>query len=62
MPWFSFEKPFDFSPAARGGRVTIAYKQGVYNVTRECAAIAEALGAGKPMKAMRDDGEDAWHR
>jgi hypothetical protein len=47
--WFRFEKDYDFSPDAKGGRVTIAYKAGmVQNVTRECAEKAEAAGAGAP--------------
>jgi len=47
--WFRFEKDYDFSPSAKGGRVTIAYKAGmICNVTRECAEKAEAAGAGAP--------------
>lgn len=45
MPRVRFLADFDFSPAARGGRVTIAYRAGVVaNVTRECLALARALG------------------
>lgn len=44
--WVKFRQDFDFSPAARGGRTTIAYKAGmVKNVTTECANLA--VGAGK---------------
>lgn len=57
MAWFKFTRPYDFKPDARRGQVTIAYKPGVYNVTRECAQKAEAAGAGKPAKAVKDDGE-----
>jgi len=56
--WFRVEKPFDFSPKAQGGRVTIAYEPGVYNVTRECAEAAKEAGTGKPTKATRN-GEEA---
>jgi hypothetical protein len=45
--WVRFTTDYDFSPDAKGGRVTIAYKAGmVQNVTRECAEKAEAAGAG----------------
>ena len=57
MAWFKFEKPFDFKPAAKSGQVTIAYRPGTWNVTRECAEKAEAAGAGKPVKATKTDGE-----
>lgn len=50
MPWAKFLQPFDFSPAEKGGRVTIAYQAGtVANVTTECWQKAEA--AGKAVKA-----------
>jgi hypothetical protein len=56
--WFRFNRNFDFSPAAKAGRVTIAYKAGmVQNVTRECAEAAERGGAGsrtKPVKETAD--------
>lgn len=52
--WFRFGKPFDFSPKAKRGHVTIAYKPGVYNVTRECAAAAKAAGVGTAKKATAD--------
>ncbi len=58
MAWFRFDKPFDFSPAARKGMVTVAYQPGVYNVTRECAGVAAAAGAGKPVKETKSDGEE----
>lgn len=57
MPWFKFSRDFDFKPAAKSGQVTVAYRTGVFNVTRECAAMAEAAGAGKPVKAEQTDGE-----
>ncbi|MGB3536801.1 MAG: hypothetical protein WBA42_01440 [Mesorhizobium sp.] len=53
--WFRFERDFDFSPVERGGRVTVAYKDGmIMNVTRACAEAAEAAGAGSPTKAEKD--------
>lgn len=65
MTWFRFDRPFDFSPTARKGMVTVAYPVGVFNVTRECASKAEAAGAGKPAKASKagkDDGEETGRR
>lgn len=48
MVKFRFSEPFDFSPGALHGQVTIAYRAGrTYQVTRECAAKAEAAGAGR---------------
>lgn len=55
--WFRFERAFDFKPDARKGQVTVAYKPGVYNVTRECADKAAKALAGKPVKAKKTDGE-----
>lgn len=50
MAWVTFVADFDFSPAARKGRVTIAYKSGMTtNVTTECANLA--LGTGKARRA-----------
>ena len=47
--WVRFTADYDFSPEARAGRVTIAYKAGmVMNVTRECSEKAKAANAGKP--------------
>ncbi len=44
MAWIKFTEDFDFSPAARNGRVTLAYKAGTTaNVTREC--LEQALAA-----------------
>ncbi|WP_196258572.1 hypothetical protein [Pelagibacterium limicola] len=60
MPWFRFDKDFDFKP--RPG-VTIAYRAGrTLLVTTACAARAEALGRGvmvrKPgPEAETSDGE-----
>lgn len=46
MPWVTFSKDFDFSPAARRGHVTVAYKAGMRkNVTRACALAAQKTGA-----------------
>lgn len=48
MPWVEFTKDFDFSPSARNGRVTMAYKAGtVANVTRECFQVGQSAGALK---------------
>jgi hypothetical protein len=54
--WFKFDRAYDFKPAAKP-QVTIAYKPGTYNVTRECADKAESAGAGKPVKVKKTDGE-----
>lgn len=49
--WVRFVRDFDFSPAERKGRVTIAYKDGTEkNVTQECADQAIAAGAATLMK------------
>ena len=60
--WFRFDRDFDFSPTAKGGRVTVAYKAGmVQNVTRECAEAAEKAGAGsrtQPVKETADGDAD----
>jgi hypothetical protein len=54
LMWFRFEKDFNFSPDAKGGRVSIAYKAGmVQNVTRECAEKAKAAGVGAPTVAEK---------
>jgi len=46
MAWVTFTADFDFSPAARKGTVTLAYKAGTTaNVTREC--LEQAVAAGK---------------
>lgn len=48
MAWVTFTADFDFSPAARKGMVTIAYKAGTTdNVTRECLELAIAAGTAK---------------
>lgn len=47
--WLRFTADFDFSPAARRGMYTRAYKAGmVENVTHECAELA--LEAGKAVR------------
>lgn len=55
MPRVRFLADFDFSPAAKGGRVTVAYKTGVVaNVTRECAVLASSLGRIEDVTARAD--------
>ena len=45
MPWVTFSHDFDFYPAARKGRVAVAYKAGMkVNVTRECVTAADDAG------------------
>lgn len=60
--WVRFVRDFDFSPAAHGGRVTVAYTAGtVANVTRECERKAgdRAERTVAPSIASKaDDGED----
>lgn len=60
--WVRFTESYDFSPAAMNGRVTIVYKGGVHNVTRECADKAIAAGKAKRTTSPRvkdhDDGEE----
>lgn len=59
MPWVRFTAPFDFSPAAKGGWVTIAYPEGMErNVTRECAAAAKAAGKAVAIRSPRREAED----
>lgn len=54
MPWVRFTKDFDYSPAAKKGWVTLAYKAGaVHNVTRNCAELA--LAAGKAEEINRNE-------
>ncbi|PSJ64503.1 hypothetical protein [Kumtagia ephedrae] len=57
--WVRFTADHDFSPAARKGLFTLAYKVGtVANVTRECAEQALRLGravrTAAPRKGERD--------
>ncbi len=57
--WVKFTGDFDFSPAARKGRVTIAYQAGtVKNVTRECAGqaidVGKAVHCGNPRHEVRN--------
>lgn len=63
--WVKFTKDFDFSPAARKGAVTIAYKAGMeQNVTRECYEAALAVKKAQRLKrtakpdAETDSGQD----
>lgn len=64
--WVRFTHPFDFSPAARKGMVTIAYKAGMRrNVTTECADAAIAVGKAHRTTAPRREaknGEEARRR
>lgn len=54
MAWVTFTDDFDFSPAARRGNVTIAYKSGTTaNVTRECVEMAIAAGKAKRTTAPK---------
>lgn len=55
--WVRFTADFDFSPAARRGMVTLAYKQGtVANVTRECARLA--IAAEKAVRTVNPNRSD----
>ncbi len=57
--WVRFLADHDFSPAARGGRVTIAYRAGqVVNVTRECGEAAVAAGRAVTCAAAQKDRQD----
>lgn len=60
--WVRFTQPYDFSPEAKGGRVTIVYKGGVHNVTRECAdkaiAAGKAVRTTSPRAKETDDAEE----
>ncbi|MBL4767637.1 MAG: hypothetical protein JKY94_07975 [Rhodobacteraceae bacterium] len=56
MPVFKFYENFDFSPKAKKGSVTIAYKAGMTKtVTAECAAAANAAGKGEKIVAKVSD-------
>lgn len=58
--WLRFTSDYDFSPDARGGRVTIAYKAGMTrNVTRECAD--RAIVAGKCVRTTSPRTKEADH-
>lgn len=57
--WVRFTADHDFSPAARGGRVTIAYRAGqVLNVTRECATAAIRAGKAVTCQAPQKERQD----
>jgi hypothetical protein len=58
--WVRFTANYDFSPDAKGGRVTIAYKAGmVMNVTRECGDKAIAAWKAEPAKRKAEaDGDE----
>lgn len=54
MPWVSFEKNFDYRPAA-APRVMISYRAGkTYNVPTPCAELAKASGAAKALTRPRN--------
>lgn len=54
MAWVTFTDDFDFSPAARKGMVTVAYKAGITaNVTRECLELAIAAGKARRTSAPK---------
>lgn len=60
--WVRFTADLDFSPAAKKGWVTIAYKAGsTTNVTRECAELALRLGravrVAAPKRGEADGGD-----
>lgn len=57
--WVRFNQRFDFSPAAKDGRVTIVYKGGVHNVTRECAD--KAIAAGKAVRTTSPRAKEVDH-
>lgn len=57
--WVRFTADLDFSPAARKGWVTLAYKAGTTaNVTRECAELALRLGRAEKVRAPNRSEED----
>lgn len=57
--WVTFNRNFDFSPAAKRGWVTVAYKAGgTHNVTRECARAALAAGAAAPKRTDPNHAEE----
>jgi hypothetical protein len=60
--WVRFNQRYDFSPDAMKGRVTIVYKAGVHNVTRECAdkaiAAGKAVRTTSPRTKEPDDAEE----
>lgn len=58
MAWVRFTADFDFSPIARKGHVTIAYKKGmVKNVTTECATLSTGAGKAERMKKVNRDAD-----
>lgn len=55
----TFSAPFDYSPAALNGRVTIAYEAGkTYSVTRECGEAAIAAGKASAAPRRRADASE----
>lgn len=55
-----FVKDFDFSPEAKNGTVTVAYKAGQeYTVTRECHQKAFAAGAVSVPPTKLEEGSKA---
>lgn len=55
--WLRFVQAFDFTPEA-DRRVTVAYPVGTFNVTRECAERALALGVAVRTQSPKR-GQDA---
>lgn len=56
MPLIEFTSDFDFSPEAKKGNYTLAYKKGmIESVTTECAKKALELGRAK--KVAKADAE-----
>lgn len=64
MPWFKFNKDFDWRPKPKGGGI-VAYKSGMHlNIPEAAADAAVAAGAGEkskhqPKAGDRTDGTQA---
>jgi hypothetical protein len=57
MPWFSFDRDFDFRPTRR---MVLAYKAGsTLLITTPAAEAAEAAGAGKRVSKPKAPDERA---
>lgn len=57
MPWVEFLQAFDFAPAAKRGRVVLAYSAGVRALVSQACAEA-AIKAGKARPIGRPDGDE----
>lgn len=56
--WVRFLADYDFSPSARNGNVTLAYRAGtIANVTRECFDLAKAAKAAEPVKSPKREAQ-----